>query len=163
MDKFDEDMVRAAYRVLLAGQACIQTIARRSLGSVSKHAFTIDGKMLGDLGELVACLEFGLTPTSTNSPGVDATTLSGQGVEVKATAGESVWIPGVTALPQSAKHVVVVKFNLDGSWVFPYHGSLEALWKNDAEIGKHTTALFSVTRLTRIASRVSQEEKLAHC
>jgi hypothetical protein len=115
--------------------------------------------MLGDLGELVACLEFGLTPLPTNSRGVDAKTPNDEGVEVKATAGESVWIPGVS--PTAPKYAVVVKFSSDGSWVIPFHGTLEALWRIDAELGGHNSTLFTVKRLARITERLSAGETLS--
>jgi len=77
MDLVDENLVLTAYQVLLSGQRTVQAIARKSLGEASQHAFTIDGKLLGDLGELIACLEFGLEPLPTNTRGVDAKTRDG--------------------------------------------------------------------------------------
>lgn len=154
-------MVRAAYQVLLAGQKCIQMIAQKTLGEPSRHAFTIDGKMLGDLGELVACLEFGLTPLPTNTPGIDAKTRDNENVEIKATAGENVWIPARNkAGANGPKHVVVVKFNSDGNWTCPFHGELEALWDIDESIGKHQTLAFGIGRLVKIQSKLLEAQAL---
>jgi hypothetical protein len=157
MDLVDENMVLAAYQVLLAGQRTVQAIARKTLGYSSQHAFTIDGKLLGDLGELIACLEFGLSPLPTNTPGVDAKTDSDDFVEIKATAGESVWIPRVADVNPRPKYVVVVKFNSTGHWEFPFHGDLEALWTVDAGLSAHTTNLFSMSRLAKIMEKISPE------
>jgi hypothetical protein len=160
MDLVDEDLVLAAYQVLLAGQRTVQAIARKSLGDSSQHAFTIDGKLLGDLGELIACLEFSLEPLPTNTPGVDAKTKDGDLVEIKATAGEAVWIPGYSPGDGKPINVIVVKFDATGHWSFPYHGELEALWNADREIGAHKTSLFSHSRLAKIVRLVSEEKIL---
>jgi hypothetical protein len=160
VDLVDEDMVLAAYQVLLSGQRTVQAIARKSLGDSSQHAFTIDGKLLGDLGELIACLEFSLEPLPTNTRGVDAKTEDGDLVEVKATAGEGVWLPGYSAGEGKPKYVVVVKFDATGRWSFPYHGELEALWDADKVVGGHKTSLFSLIRLAKIVKIVTEEKML---
>jgi hypothetical protein len=160
MDSVDENLVLAAYQVLLSAQRTIQAIARKTLGATSQHAFTIDGKLLGDLGELIACLEFSLVPAPTNTPGIDATTSSGEAVEVKATAGEAVWIPEVSGAPDEPKHVVVVKFDASGHWEFPFHGELEALWSADKVIGNHKTGQFGLGRLAKIRELVPDERMI---
>lgn len=157
MDLVDENLVLAAYQVLLSAQRTVQAIARKTLGERSQQAFTIDGKLLGDLGELIACLEFSLEPLPTNTPGTDAKTKDGDLVEIKATAGEAVWIPAVSSGQQKPKHVVVVKFDPTGRWEFPYHGELEALWTADKEIGPHKTNRFGIRRLAKIKMKVSAE------
>jgi hypothetical protein len=160
VDLVDENMVLAAYQVLLSGQRTVQAIARKTLGDSSQHAFTIDGKLLGDLGELIACLEFSLDPLPTNTPGIDAKTKSGENVEVKATAGEGVWIPRISDAEPKPKHVVVVKFDSTGHWGFPFHGELQALWSADKEIGPHKTNQFSLKRLAKIKEKVPAENTL---
>ncbi|QAX29948.1 DUF6998 domain-containing protein [Leisingera sp. NJS204] len=47
--------------------------------------FTLDGKLVGDIGEAIASRAFGLKITANNSPGIDATIADGRTVQIKAT------------------------------------------------------------------------------
>jgi hypothetical protein len=47
--------------------------------------FTPDGRMVGDLGEVIAWLEYDLRLDDTRRPGHDATTSDGRRVQIKAT------------------------------------------------------------------------------
>jgi hypothetical protein len=141
MEASDRELIRAAYLALRSGQEVIRAVAVRTLGSVSNHAFTIDGKLLGDLGELVACLEFGLTPAPTGTKGIDAHTINRESVEVKSTAGSrEVYIPGNSAVPD---YLVVVSFNpLSGDWSFIYYGTAVPIWplaKHPVDSGRAVT------------------------
>jgi hypothetical protein len=141
MQDSDRELIRAAYLVLRAGQDVIRAVAVRTLGPMSNHAFTIDGKLLGDLGELIACLEFGLKPAPTGTKGIDAHTIDGESVEVKSTAGSrEVYIPGNSASPD---YLVVVSFNpSNGDWNFVYYGTAAPIWplaKHPVDTGRAVT------------------------
>ena len=127
MDVEDKELIRSAYLAIRATQEVIRAVASKTLGSASNHAFTIDGKLLGDLGELVACLEFGLNPAATGTKGIDAYTSHGQTVQVKATAGTTgVYIPGNTDPPD---FLIVVRFDkFTGEWEFVYFGEATTVW-----------------------------------
>jgi hypothetical protein len=51
----------------------------------TKLAFTLDGKLVGDLGEAIAAELFGLTLCKKRTPGVDGHAKDGRSVQVKAT------------------------------------------------------------------------------
>lgn len=127
MNPKHERLIREAYVKLLKDQNHLREFANRLIIPPANLAFTIDGKLLGDLGELVACLEFGLTPAPAGSKGVDAHTADGMSVEVKSTGGGSeVYIPGNSEPPH---FLVVVSFNpSNGSWEFIYHGIAACVW-----------------------------------
>jgi hypothetical protein len=127
MDADDRELVRSSYMAVRAVQAVIQAVALKTLGPSSNHAFTIDGKLLGDLGELVACLEFGLTPLPTGTKGADATTPDGDTVELKTTAqGLEVSVPSKGPVPT---WFVAVSFDrATGDWEFAYHGTAAPVW-----------------------------------
>ena len=47
--------------------------------------FTIDGRLVGDIGEIIAQLEYGITLHGVSQPGHDGVTPDGRNVQVKAT------------------------------------------------------------------------------
>src|SRR5579863_559528 len=50
--------------------------------------FTIDGRLVGDIGEVIAALEYDVTLHDTSQPGHDGTTSDGRSVQIKATFKE---------------------------------------------------------------------------
>jgi hypothetical protein len=141
VDDFDKELIRSAYLAIRATQEVIKAVASKTLGPKSNHAFTIDGKLLGDLGELVACLEFCLSPAPTGTKGIDAYTKTGKTVQVKATAGTTgVYIPGNSNSPD---FLVVVRFDkITGEWGFVYFGEAAPVWdksKHPVDSGKTAT------------------------
>ena len=53
------------------------------------RAFTIDGQLVGDIGEVIAALEYDLVLHGTSQPTHDADTTAGRHVQIKATFKES--------------------------------------------------------------------------
>ncbi len=53
------------------------------------RAFTIDGRLVGDVGEVIAALEYDLVFHDVSQPIHDATTLDGRNVQIKATFKDS--------------------------------------------------------------------------
>jgi hypothetical protein len=49
------------------------------------RAFTIDGRLVGDIGEVIAAIEYDLTLDEVQRPRHDATTSNGREVQIKAT------------------------------------------------------------------------------
>lgn len=55
---------------------------------VQGPAFTIDGRLVGDIGEVIAALEYDVTLFETSQPDHDGVTSDGRRVQVKATFQE---------------------------------------------------------------------------
>ena len=51
--------------------------------------FTIDGRLVGDVGEVVAAIEYDITLHNVSQPNHDATTSDGRNVQIKATFKDS--------------------------------------------------------------------------
>jgi hypothetical protein len=49
------------------------------------RAFTIDGRLVGDVGEVIAALEYDVVLHDVSRPNHDATTSDGRNVQIKAT------------------------------------------------------------------------------
>jgi hypothetical protein len=58
-------------------------------GAFPNRAFTIDGRLVGDIGEVIAALDYDLTLDSISRPDHDACSGNGRRVQVKATFKDS--------------------------------------------------------------------------
>lgn len=72
--------------------------------------FTLDGKLLGDLGEVIAAELFGLTLCVRRTPGVDGHAVDGRSVQVKAT-GLPTKGPAFTPGEGIADHLIFLRLN----------------------------------------------------
>lgn len=72
--------------------------------------FTLDGKLVGDLGEAIAAELFDLTLCKRRIPGVDAHTKDGRSVQVKAT-GLSSKGPAFSAGEGTADHLIFLQLD----------------------------------------------------
>jgi hypothetical protein len=59
------------------------------------RAFTIDGRLVGDIGEVIAALEYGLSLDEVQRPRHDARTPDGRDVQIKATFKQSLTMRSV--------------------------------------------------------------------
>ncbi len=87
------------------------------------HSFTIDGKIVGDIGEVIAMEVFGLIPLRGNSKDHDMKTVEGKLVQVKATfrkpASHAV---GLGLTKRSFEHLLVIEFGDDGRYEVLFNG-----------------------------------------
>ena len=58
-------------------------------GAFPNRAFTIDGRLVGDVGEVIAALEYDVVLHGVSQPNHDATTSDGRNVQIKATFKDS--------------------------------------------------------------------------
>jgi hypothetical protein len=61
------------------------------------RAFTIDGRLVGDVGEVIAALEYDVVLDAVSQPGHDAKTSDGRNVQIKATFKDSLTFRTVPA------------------------------------------------------------------
>jgi len=98
--------------------------------------FTLDGRLVGDLGEALAAEAFGLKLCRTRIPGVDAHASDGRTVQVKAT-GKAKSGPAFTPGEGVAQHLVFLRIDFaEGVAEVGYNGPeapvralLPAQWK----------------------------------
>lgn len=87
----------------------------------SRRTFTLDGKLIGDIGEAVACELFDLELSTSNDHGIDAYAKDGRSVQIKATAtgGNPMFRP----VEKRADHLIFLGLNLKcGSGRVLYNG-----------------------------------------
>jgi len=85
-----------------------------------KHApnlnFTLDGRLVGDIGELLAAMELGIKIQKRQQTGFDGTDEAGRNVEIKTTFKESF------AFRKIAERVICIKLHGSTHWEIIYDG-----------------------------------------
>ena len=74
--------INEALRLIFEGIECLKA-------AFPNRAFTIDGRLVGDVGEVIAALEYDVILHANIQPGHDATTVDGRNVQIKATFKDS--------------------------------------------------------------------------
>lgn len=90
----------------------------RSHKAVRRHfastglAFTLDGKLVGDIAEALTAKAFGLQLCTKRTPGIDAHTRAGRSVQIKST-GKPKAGPAFTPGEAIADHLIFLRFRFD--------------------------------------------------
>jgi hypothetical protein len=84
--------------------------------------FTLDGHLVGSIGEVIAAHRYGLTLRRASFTGCDATAPDGRDVEVKATQGDRV------ALRCPPSHLLVLHLDTKGGVAEVYNGCGIGSW-----------------------------------
>ncbi len=117
--------------------------------------FTLDGHLVGSIGEVLAAARYGLTLLPPSTPGHDAKACDDRLVQVKATQGDRV---GLYAKPD---HLLVLRLQRDGSAEEVFNGPGEVVWAHMSRAGKNGQRSICVTRLRRLMQTVPAEQRLA--
>ena len=132
----------------------------RHLYSTTELKFTIDGNLVGDIGEAIAAQLFNLRLVSSNSTAIDALTSDGRSVQIKATGTNRG--PAFRLTELRADHLIFLKFdfeNLLGEVVYngPEHRVIQHLpskWSGQRAV--------SMTRIKKENALVHKSERLLH-
>ena len=121
-----------------------------------KKAFTIDGRLVGDIGEVLATAEYDVDLYDVQTPAHDGETSDGRKVQVKATFKDKLTM---TSVPE-----MYLGFKLspagDHELVYNGPGSLIAeRFSHRIGIGKKQLS-FSVKSLSKLASEVPDNQKV---
>jgi hypothetical protein len=116
--------------------------------------FTLDGHLVGSIGEVLAATYYGLEllPPSTSTH--DARARDGRLVQIKATQRHSV------ALRSEPEHLLVLKLLPNGQWEEAYNGPGELGWQNAGRMQKNGQRPISLSKLSEMMSQVAVEERL---
>ena len=108
-----------------------------------KH-FTLDGILIGNLGEVYAAEKYGskLLPEATKTH--DAVTADGKYVQIKVTQGKRI---GLRACPD---YLLVLQVQRDGSFVEIYYGPGEKPWEMAGRMQKNGQRMISLSRLNTL-------------
>ena len=116
--------------------------------------FTLDGHLVGSIGEVLAAYYYGLKLLPASSEGHDARTREGLLVQIKATQTTSV---GLRSCPQ---HLVVLKILASGNVKQAFNGPGRLAWENAGKMQKNGQRGISLSTLAKLMERVPQELRL---
>lgn len=113
--------------------------------------FTLDGNLVGDIGEIIACYHFDLIPLGRGEKTHDAKTKDGKYVQIKATQGNDV---GLGLEKRDFEYLIVIKIFEDGKYELIYNGPGAMIWENTKTLG------ISVNKLRTLNTKVDYSFKL---
>jgi hypothetical protein len=119
--------------------------------------FTIDGRLVGDIGEVIAALEYDLEIDEVSQRTHDGRTPDGRLVQVKATFKDSLTFRSVP------EYLIGLKLYPDGSFEEIYNGPGHVVYDRYAHrrnIGKELLS-FPLSSLTELSKTVPEDERIA--
>src|SRR5712692_5285439 len=116
--------------------------------------FTLDGHLVGSIGEVIAAHRYGLTLRRASFTGCDATAPDGRDVEVKATQGDRV------ALRCPPSHLLVLHLDTKGGIAEVYNGPGEIVWPHVGRQQSNGQSAISVSRLRALMAGVPPTSRL---
>ena len=144
-----QERIAEALKLIFDGIALLQE-------NFSSRQFTIDGRLVGDIGEIIAAAEFDITLDETSQAKHDGVTSDGRNVQIKATFKDSLtfstepdYYLGLQ-LFRDGRHEVV--FNGPGRVIAKAFGHRKGIGE--------TLLSFSVSRLRELSIAIPEQERI---
>lgn len=118
--------------------------------------FTLDGHLIGSIGEVIAELDYGLTLLPPSSKGYDARKGKVR-VQIKITQG------GKVALYSRPQHLIVIKLEKDGRTHEIYNGPGRTPWEKAGNKQKNGQRPISLSKLEKLMCDVPQNKRIGRC
>jgi hypothetical protein len=119
-----------------------------------QRRFTLDGHLLGSIGEVLAAQLYGLELLSMAGATHDATTNDGLLVQIKVTQGSQVGLRG------EPEHLLVLQFGDDGSVTEAYNGPGQPAWEASGKMQRNGQRPIRLSRLRQLMASVAPELRL---
>lgn len=116
--------------------------------------FTLDGHLVGSIGEVIVAEHYGLTLLRNSSETHDAVSSTGKYVQIKATQVNRI------AISSKPDYLIVIKLFSDGSWEKVYNGPGKLAWDSSGKMQKNGQRPISVSKLKSLMSSVESKEVL---
>jgi hypothetical protein len=116
--------------------------------------FTLDGHLVGSIGEVLAAHRYGLALLPASAEGHDARARDGRLIQIKATQGTMV---GLRTKPQ---HLLVLRLNRDGTAEEIYNGPGAAVWRAAGKMQKNGQRPIGVAKLRVLMAEGAEAERL---
>ena len=116
--------------------------------------FSIDGHLLGSLGEVIAAEHYGLTLLPNSYEKHDAKDKQGRMVQIKATQINRI------AISSEPDYLIVIQITPDGNWSEIYNGAGSRVWNNAGKMQKNGQRPVSVAKLKMLMESVQENEKI---
>ena len=116
--------------------------------------FSIDGHLLGSLGEVIAAEHYGLTLLKNSFEKHDAVDKQNRMVQIKATQINRI------AISSEPDYLIVIQIPPDGNWSEIYNGAGSRVWNNAGKMQKNGQRPVSVAKLKMLMESVQENEKI---
>lgn len=116
--------------------------------------FTLDGHLVGSIGEVVAAYMFDLDLNPASTLGHDAISAEGKNVEIKLTQGRSV------AIRHEPEHLIVLCRPKGGPVHVVFNGPGASAWKAAGKMQKNGQRPISLSRLGRLDDVVAEIDRI---
>ncbi|WP_218062794.1 hypothetical protein [Phaeobacter sp. B1627] len=116
--------------------------------------FTLDGHLVGSIGEVAAAYIFDLDLNPASTMGHDARSRCGRNVEIKLTQGRSV------AIRHEPEHLIVLHRPIGGPLRVVFNGPGSLAWTAAGRMQKNGQRPISLSRLSQISQDVTPEGRL---
>jgi hypothetical protein len=117
--------------------------------------FTVDGHLVGSIGEVIVAEHYGLKLLPNSTKTHDARTKDGKMVQIKATQ-----VKGI-AISSEPDYLIVIRLLSDGSWEEIYNGPGRAAWDNAGKMQKNGQRPISLSKLRNLMGSVDINDKIA--
>ena len=116
--------------------------------------FTIDGHLVGSIGEVIVAEHYNLDLLPNSTKTHDARTKDGKMVQIKATQ-----VKGI-AISSEPDYLIVIRLLSDGSWEEIYNGPGRAAWDNAGKMQKNGQRPISLSKLRKLMGSVDINDKI---
>ena len=116
--------------------------------------FTLDGHLIGSIGEVVAAEAFGLELLPNVTPEHDAITYDGRLVQIKATQRDRI------ALSSCPEHLLVLRIEGNGSWIVVYNGPGKPAWDHAGAMQKTGQRQIRLSTLESLMTEIDERDQL---
>jgi hypothetical protein len=147
----DAALVKEALRQIFSGIELLRTASKGT------RKFTIDGRLVGDIGEVIAARDYDIVLDEKQRTGSDARMPDGRDVQIKATFKDSLTFRTETAF------YLGLKFEADGTYkeVFNGPGSVAAsAFSHRKGFGKDLLSA-SVAKLEALSRSVADDQRIS--
>lgn len=120
------------------------------------RSFTLDGHLLGSIGECLVANAYGLELMQMSNKGFDAVDAEGREVEIKATQAKSV------AFRSEPQFCIVIKITPDGSFEEIFNGSGSIVWEHFKGKPRPSNGQFQISlkQLAKLQEKIPQVDRI---
>lgn len=130
-------------------------IANELESSYPGRKFTIDGHLVGSIGEVIVAEHYGLELLRSSTETHDAVSTEGKYVQIKATQINRI------AISSEPDYLIVIKIFSDGSWEEVYNGPGKPVWYNAGKMQKNGQRPISLSKLRSLMNSVDKKDTIA--
>lgn len=117
--------------------------------------FTVDGHLVGSIGEVIVAEHYGLSLLPNSTKTHDAVSKEGKKVQIKATQ-----VKGIS-ISSEPDYVIVIRILSDGSWEEIYNGPGKPVWDNAGKMQKNGQRPISLSKLQELMGSINEKDMIA--